>query len=117
VNARIVTFGPVAKRANGAKMNEGNRANDRAFPRERKERVMTDFWTERESAPAFDVRVMRHGNLIHHEYCEAASQVNDLSREWADMDGVAIEVVDLMTADPAGAELEIDLYDDDNEYP
>jgi hypothetical protein len=45
------------------------------------------------------------------------SQVNDLSREWADMDGVEIEVVDLMTADPAGAELEIDLYDDDNEYP
>ncbi len=78
---------------------------------------MTDFGTERESAPAFDVRVVRHGNLIHHEYCEAVSQVNDLSREWADMDGVEIEVVDLMTADPAGAELEIDLYDDDNEYP
>jgi len=77
---------------------------------------MTDFWTERESAPAFDVRIVRHGNLIHHEYCEAASQVNDLSREWADMDGVEIEVVDLMTADPSGSELEIDLYDDDNEY-
>ncbi len=74
---------------------------------------MTDYWTDQDEAPRLDVRVLRYGHEVHHELCEAISQVNDVTREWGDIDGATIEVIDLMTNDPREAR-DVDCFDDDD---
>ncbi len=76
---------------------------------------MTDYWTEQEETPMLDVRVIRNGTVVHHEFCEAVSQVNDVTREWGDVEGTTIDIVDLTSSDPHADTSEIELYEDDDE--
>jgi len=76
---------------------------------------MTDYWTEREEAPMLDVSVVRHGTVVHHELCEAASQANEVTKEWGDIEGATIEIVDLSASARHPDTEEIELFDDDDE--
>jgi hypothetical protein len=56
---------------------------------------MTDLFQERDEAPTVEVRVFRHGELVHTELCESDEQAALVIEEWAEHDGVTCEVDDL----------------------
>jgi hypothetical protein len=56
---------------------------------------MTDLFQERDEAPTVEVRVFRHGELVHTELCESDEQAALVVEEWAEHDGVTCEVDDL----------------------
>ncbi len=74
---------------------------------------MTDYWTEQKQTPTLDVLVMRNGTIIHREFCEAVSQVNDVIREWGDIEGALIDVVDVVASDQSLASADLELYEDE----
>lgn len=51
--------------------------------------------SEREDAPTVEVRVFRHGALVHQELVESEEQAALVVDEWAELDGVRCEVDDL----------------------
>jgi hypothetical protein len=50
---------------------------------------------ERDETPVIEVRVFRHGELVHRELCESEEQAALVVDEWAELDGVECEVDDL----------------------
>jgi len=53
-----------------------------------------------------EVRVFRHGELVHRELCESEQQASLVVDEWAEMDGVTCEVDDLSVRHRPGQILE-----------
>lgn len=57
---------------------------------------MTDEVSEeRDENPAVEVRVYRHGELIHRQLCESEDEAAGVVDHWADVEGVVCEVDDL----------------------
>jgi hypothetical protein len=80
---------------------------------------MTDLAEQfRDERPMFEVRVMRHGDLVHHEQTETLEQAAAVVAEWDGEDGVVCEVIDLLHGDRPDDEFsdvarEVDMpYDD-----
>lgn len=56
---------------------------------------MSDLFEERDEVPTIEVRVFRHGELVHEERCESEEQAALVVDEWSDLDGVECEVGEL----------------------
>ena len=54
-----------------------------------------ELFDERDEAPTVEVRVFRHGELVHRELCESEEQASLVIEEWSELDGVECEVDDL----------------------
>jgi hypothetical protein len=81
-----------------------------AGKRERPESpIDTDGFAERGEAPTVEVRVFRHGALIHDEVVESEEQAALVVEEWTELDGVTCEVDDLSVRHRAGQILEPEL--------
>jgi hypothetical protein len=72
---------------------------------------------ERGEIPVIEVRVFRHGALVHRELCESEEQAALVVDDWAELDGVVCEVDDLTVRHgpddilaPEPAELDEDDY-------
>jgi hypothetical protein len=50
---------------------------------------------EEQDVSTIEVRVFRHGDLVHRELCESEEQASLVVDEWAEFDGVQCEVDDL----------------------
>jgi hypothetical protein len=57
--------------------------------------VSKELFDERDEAPMLEVRVFRHGELVHQELCESEEQASLVIDEWSELDGVECEVDDL----------------------
>ena len=57
--------------------------------------MIEDLFEEREEALTIEVRVFRHGELIHSELCESEDQASVIVDEWAEVDGARCEVDNL----------------------
>ena len=64
------------------------------------------FFKERDEAPTIEVRVFRHGELIHRELCESEEEASIVIDAWAELDGVTCEVDDLSVHHQPGEILE-----------
>jgi hypothetical protein len=64
---------------------------------------------ERDEAPTVEVRVFRHGTLVHRELVESEEQAAAVVDEWAELDGVQCEVDDLSIRHRPGEILEPEL--------
>ena len=83
---------------------------------------MSEVFEERDEAPTIEVRVFRHGELVHHELCESEEQAALVIEQWAELDGVECEVDDLSVhhrpgeiLEPEPAELRGEGYPDQRE--
>lgn len=79
---------------------------------------MSDLFEERDETPTVEVRVYRHGDLVHRELCESEEQAALVIEEWSELDGVECEVDDLSVRHEPGDILEpepAELLDED--YP
>lgn len=83
---------------------------------------MSDVFEERDEAPTIEVRVYRHGDLVHRELCESEEQAALVIEEWSELDGVECEVDDLSVRhepgeilEPEPAELREQAYPDQRE--
>jgi hypothetical protein len=56
---------------------------------------MTDVSPERDETPTIEVRIYRHGELVHTALVESDEQAALVVEEWAEQDGVTCEVDDL----------------------
>jgi hypothetical protein len=65
--------------------------------------------SERDEAPTIEVRVFRHGTLVHQELVESEEQAALVVDEWAELDGVQCEVDDLSIRHHPGEILEPEL--------
>ena len=61
---------------------------------------------ERDEAPTIEVRVFRHGKLVHRELCESEEQAAVVVDGWSDLDDVECEVDDLSVRHRLGDVLE-----------
>ena len=50
---------------------------------------------EHDQAATIEVRVWRHGQLVHTELCESEEQASLIMEQWQEIDGVRCEVDDL----------------------
>jgi hypothetical protein len=57
--------------------------------------VSKEFFDEQAETPTVEVRVFRHGELVHRELCESEEQASLVIEEWSELDGVECEVDDL----------------------
>lgn len=80
---------------------------------------MTEVFSEQwDETPTVEVRVFRHGKLVHRELCESQEQAALVVEAWADLDGVECEVDDLSVRHRPGDVLEPDLAElRDEDYP
>jgi hypothetical protein len=83
---------------------------------------MSDVFEERDETPTVEVRVYRHGELVHSELCESEEQAALVIEEWSELDGVECEVDDLSVRhepgdilEPEPAELREEDYPDQRE--
>lgn len=83
---------------------------------------MSEMFVERDETPTVEVRVYRHGDLVHRELCESEEQAALVIEEWSELDGVRCEVDDLSVHHQPGeiveaepAELGEDVYPDQYE--
>lgn len=67
---------------------------------------MSDVFEERGETPTVEVRVYRHGKLVHRELCESEEQASLVIEEWSELDGVECEVDDLSLRHEQGDILE-----------
>ncbi len=75
--------------------------------------------SERDEVPTAEVRVFRHGTLVHRELVESEEQAALVIDEWAELDGVQCEVDDLSIRHHPGEILEPELLklpDEDHEH-
>jgi flavodoxin len=91
-------------------------------PEPERSRLMSEFVEERDEAPTIEVRVFRHGELVHRELCESEEQASLVIDEWAELDGVECEVDDLSVRhrpgeimEPEPAEVRDEGYPDQRE--
>lgn len=76
------------------------------------------IFEERDAAPTIEVRVFRHGDLVHRELCESEEQAALVVEAWGELDGVECEVDDLSVRHRAGEVFEPDLAElRDEDYP
>lgn len=68
--------------------------------------VIGRAFDERDEAPTIEVRVWRHGELVHTELCESEEQASLVLEEWQEMDGVRCEVDDMSVRHRQGEILE-----------
>jgi hypothetical protein len=61
---------------------------------------------ERDEVPFLEVRVFRHGTLVHRELCESEEQASLVVDAWSELDGVRCEVDDLSIRHEPGQVLE-----------
>jgi hypothetical protein len=61
---------------------------------------------ERDEVPVVEVRVFRHGALVHRELCESEDRAALVVDEWSELDGVRCEVDDLSIRHEPGQVLE-----------
>lgn len=47
------------------------------------------------TTPTLEVRVLRDGIVVHRELCESGADASVVVQTWSDVEGVAVEVVDL----------------------
>jgi hypothetical protein len=80
---------------------------------------MSDVFDEAQETPTVEVRVYRHGELVHRELCESEEQAALVIEEWSEQDGIECEVDDLSVRHDPGdilgpepAELGEDAYPD-----
>ena len=79
---------------------------------------MTDVFEERDETPTIEVRVFRHGELVHQELCESEEQASLVVDEWAQLDGVECEVDDLSVHHQPGDILEPEVAElREEDYP
>jgi hypothetical protein len=79
---------------------------------------VSEVFEERDEAPTIEVRVFRHGELVHQELCESEAQAALVIDEWAELDGVACEVDDLSVHHRPGEILEPELAElQQEDYP
>ena len=64
------------------------------------------MFEERGETPTVEVRVFRHGELIHTALCESEEQASLVVDEWAELEGVECEVEDLSVHHRPGDVLE-----------
>jgi hypothetical protein len=68
-------------------------------------------------SPTVEVRVFRHGELVHRELCESEEQAALAVDEWSELEGVRCEVDDLTVTHRPGEILEpepaLDLDEDE----
>lgn len=83
---------------------------------------MGDVFDERRETPTVEVRVFRHGALVHRELCESEDQAALVVDEWSELDGVECEVDDLSIhhrpgdiLEPEPAELRNDNHRDERQ--
>ncbi len=83
---------------------------------------MSEVFEGRDEPPTIEVRVFRHGELVHTELCESEEQASLVIDEWAELDGVECEVDDLSVhhdpgqiMEPEPAELRDEDYSDQRE--
>ena len=83
---------------------------------------MSNVFEERDETPTIEVRVFRHGELVHRELCESEEQASLVVDEWSELDGIECEVDDLSVRhrpgdilEPEPAELLEDAYPDQRE--
>lgn len=73
-------------------------------------------WTgsEMDGAPTVEVRVFRHGALVHRELCESEAEAAQIADWWSELEGVTVEVDDLSVRHRPGDVLEPDpaLFED-----
>lgn len=63
---------------------------------------------------SIEVRVRRHGVVVHEEWCETAEQAAEVVGAWGDADGVEVDVFDRLRGDPVDIAVEVT---DDDAYP
>ena len=61
---------------------------------------------QNDEMPTVEVRVWRHGELVHTELCESEEQASLILEEWQELDGVRCEVDDLSVSHHPGDILE-----------
>lgn len=67
---------------------------------------MSDLFEARDETPTVEVRVYRHGELVHRELCESEEQAALVIEEWSELDGIECEVDDLSVRHEPGDILE-----------
>lgn len=75
-------------------------------PRGREDDLTGQTFDQRDEAPTIEVRVWRHGELVHTELCESEEQASLILEEWEELDGVRCEVDDLSVRHRPGDILE-----------
>ena len=53
------------------------------------------MWQPHDESPVVEVKVFRHGKLVHSELCESDEQANLVMDVWKELDGTSFEVDDL----------------------
>ena len=61
---------------------------------------------QKDETPTVEVRVWRHGELVHTELCESEEQASLALEEWQELDGVRCEMDDLSVRHRPGDVLE-----------
>ena len=51
--------------------------------------------TEEVDSPTLEVRVLRHGTLVHRELCASDADAAAVADRWSELDGITVEVDDL----------------------
>ena len=51
--------------------------------------------TEEVDSPTLEVRVLRHGALVHRELCASDADAAAVADRWSELDGITVEVDDL----------------------
>ena len=77
---------------------------------------MTDLWTERDDLPAFEVRVLHTGDIVHRELCETTEQAALVADQWGDRQDTTVEIIDLRAPAAQRAVDDVELYDTQDSY-
>lgn len=78
----------------------------RAVGASKEETVDRDPFGERDETPTIEVRVFRHGELVHRQLCESEEEAADVARAWTELDDTECEVEDLSARHQRGDVLE-----------
>lgn len=68
--------------------------------------VDRDPFEERDETPTIEVRVFRHGELVHRQLCESEEEAGDVVAAWTERDDVECEVEDMSARHQLGDVLE-----------
>jgi len=76
------------------------------------------LFEERDETPTIEVRVWRHGALVHRELCESEEQAASVVEAWSELEGTECELDDLTVHHRPGDIAEPDRAEvHDEEYP
>jgi hypothetical protein len=79
---------------------------------------VSEIFEKRDETPTVEVRVFRHGELIHRELCESEEQAAVVIDKWSESDGIECEVDDLSVHHRPGQILEPEpAQPNDDAYP